>query len=57
MQILYTLKIRGTLAAVGTFDTCLTVMQERWGWVPMHLVNTVLRPELEAVGIAGAVTL
>lgn len=32
----YKLKVRGYVATVGTYDTCLDIIIRRWGWVPMR---------------------
>lgn len=42
----YKLKVRGYIAAVGTYDHCLTTIMCRWGWVPMRFAG-LLKVELE----------
>lgn len=39
------LKVRGTVATVGSYDHCLDTLMKKWGWVPMRFAP-LLQAEL-----------
>jgi len=52
MQIcLYKLEVRGSVAAVGTYDECLEVLNARWGWVPFPIAPAVLRVKMTRIAV------
>lgn len=48
---LYLLEVRGQRVTIGSYDECRTIVQERWGWVPMAVAEATLKIKMTPVGV------